>query len=72
MVKKIVKPKKKPTKKPKVDLVKQANAKNKALATKNKEPWIGVLSTQFDPKNPKSGYFELDWNKYFIENNVKT
>lgn len=39
----------------------------KALADLNKEPWVGVLSTNIDVKNPKSGYFELDWNENFVD-----
>lgn len=39
----------------------------KELATANKEPYIKVLDTQIDPKNPANGYFELDWNSYFID-----
>ena len=37
----------------------------KELATKNKEPWVSVLTTHVDKANPKNGFFELDWNEYF-------
>ena len=40
----------------------------KELATKNKEPWVSVLTTHVDKANPKNGFFELDWNDKFIEN----
>ena len=40
----------------------------KAKATKKGEPYIKVLDTNVDPKNPKYGYFELDWNKHFVTN----
>jgi len=39
----------------------------KELATAKKEPYIKVLDTQIDPNNPANGYFELDWNTYFID-----
>lgn len=38
----------------------------KALATEKKEPWVGVLDTHINPENPRNGFFELDWNEYFI------
>jgi len=40
----------------------------KEIATEAGEPYIKVLDTNVDPKNPKYGYFELDWNKHFVEN----
>ena len=40
----------------------------KDLATERGEPYIKVLDTNVDPKNPKYGYFELDWNQHFVEN----
>ena len=39
----------------------------KAMADLNGEPWVGVLSTNIDVKNPRSGYFELDWNDKFVD-----
>lgn len=38
----------------------------KEEATYNKEPWVGVLETHVNPDNPANGFFELDWNEYFI------
>ena len=38
----------------------------KELATKNKEPWVSVLTTHVDKSNPKNGFFELDWNDEFV------
>jgi len=38
----------------------------KAAATANKEPWIVVLETHVNPENPKNGFFDLDWNEYFV------
>ena len=43
----------------------------KEFATEAGEPYIKVLDTNVDPKNPKYGYFELDWNEHFV-NNLKT
>ena len=40
----------------------------KDIATEAGEPYIKVLDTNVDPKNPKYGYFELDWNQHFVEN----
>ena len=39
----------------------------KAYATRKKEPWVGVLDVKVNEKNVRNGFFELDWNKYFIE-----
>ena len=44
----------------------------KDLATARKEPYITVVDTHFDKTNPANGYFELDWNTYFIEELVKS
>lgn len=38
----------------------------KALATKRKEPWVNVLDMKVNHENIRNGFFELDWNKYFI------
>jgi hypothetical protein len=43
----------------------------KAYATKKKEPWVGVLDTHVNKENVRNGFFELDWNKYFIEQLVE-
>ena len=39
----------------------------KELATKKKEPWVSVLTTHVDKTNPRNGFFELDWNEYFVQ-----
>ena len=33
--------------------------KEKTKATKNKEPWVSVLTTHVDKTNPKNGFFEI-------------
>lgn len=38
----------------------------KDQATANKLPWVGVLETHINLENPRNGFFELDWNEYFI------
>jgi len=38
----------------------------KERATANKEPWVAVLDTKVNPDNVRNGFFELDWNEYFI------
>ena len=38
----------------------------KAQATKLKQSWVSVLDTHVNPDNPANGFFELDWNEYFI------
>ena len=47
---------------------KQAEAKltPKERATKKKEPWVGVLDTHVNQDNIRNGFFELDWNEYFV------
>lgn len=38
----------------------------KERATEMKEPWVAVLDTKVNPDNVRNGFFELDWNEYFI------
>jgi hypothetical protein len=38
----------------------------KEIATENKEPWIAVLDTHINKDNIRNGFFELDWNEYFV------
>lgn len=38
----------------------------KELATEKKEPWVAVLDTHVNKENIKNGFFELDWNEYFV------
>jgi hypothetical protein len=38
----------------------------KQRATKRKEPWVAVLETHVNKDNPANGFFELDWNEYFV------
>jgi hypothetical protein len=38
----------------------------KEKATENKEPWVAVLETHVNSDNIRNGFFELDWNEYFV------
>jgi hypothetical protein len=38
----------------------------KDRATRRKEPWVGVLQTHVNKENIRNGFFELDWNEYFV------
>lgn len=38
----------------------------KELATEKKESYIAVLDTKVNKDNVRNGFFELDWNEYFI------
>ena len=38
----------------------------KAEATKKKEPYVAVLDLEMKKDNPRNGFFELDWNEYFV------
>lgn len=39
----------------------------KERADQKQEPWISVLDTKINPENIRNGFFELDWNQYFIK-----
>jgi len=39
----------------------------KDRATAKGEPWINVLDVKVNEDNIRNGFFELDWNSYFIE-----
>jgi len=38
----------------------------KERATAKKEAWVAVLDTHVNKDNIRNGFFELDWNEYFI------
>jgi len=38
----------------------------KERATRKKEAWVGVLNTHVNNENIRNGFFELDWNEFFI------
>jgi hypothetical protein len=44
------------------------NALEKELATINEKPWVKVINVHMaDPRDPSTGFFELDWNDKFVE-----
>lgn len=43
-----------------------AKVSPKERATRRKEPWVGVLNTHVNKDNVRNGFFELDWNEYFV------
>ena len=44
----------------------QSKLTPKERATRKKEPWVSVLDTHVNKENIRNGFFELDWNEYFI------
>lgn len=49
-----------------VEAERKAKLSPKEIATENKEPYVAVLDTKLNEDNPRNGFFELDWNEYFI------
>lgn len=40
----------------------------KQIATLDNKPWVKVIEVHMqDPTDPRSGYFELDWNDAFVQ-----
>jgi len=39
----------------------------KDRATERGEPWVDVLETHVNKDNIRNGFFELDWNEFFIK-----
>ena len=38
----------------------------KDRATERGEAWVSVMDTKINKDNPRNGFFELDWNSFFI------
>ena len=53
----------------KMELLKQRDPKD--YNTRKKEPWVDVIDVKINEENVRNGFFELDWNKYFIAKLVK-
>lgn len=47
-----------------MDLLKRRDPKE--YATRKKEPWVNVIDVKVNEENVRNGFFELDWNEYFI------
>ncbi len=50
----------------KVEKIETVKLTPKEQATANKEPWVAVLDTHVNKDNIRNGFFELDWNEYFV------
>ena len=46
---------------------KKDNIAEKDKATARGEAYVKVLDVKFDKEKPGDGYFELEWNKIFVE-----
>jgi adenylate cyclase class IV len=55
-----------PTVTPKMPKVEKPKKTPKEIATENKEPWVAVMDTHVNKDNIRNGFFELDWNEYFV------
>jgi hypothetical protein len=60
------KPKTKAKPKAKV-AVEKAPLTEKEKATLKQEPWVDVIGFRVNPDNVRNGFFEIDWNDYWIE-----
>jgi hypothetical protein len=49
-----------------VEAERLAKLSPKEAATAKKEPWVAVLDTHVNKDNIRNGFFELDWNEYFV------
>lgn len=48
-----------------IELLKKCDPKE--YATRKGEPWVSVLDVKVNQENVRNGFFEMDWNKYFIQ-----
>lgn len=49
-----------------VEATEDVKSTEKDRASRKKEPWVGVLQTHVNKDNIRNGFFELDWNEYFV------
>ena len=47
-----------------LEILKQRDPKE--YHTRRKEPWVNVIDVKVNEENVRNGFFELDWNEYFI------
>lgn len=45
----------------------EGNEYEKKMATLKGEPWVCILTTNYDPSDPLTGSLDLDWNEEFIK-----
>ena len=57
--------------KQKLEELRVATLTPKERATERKESWVSVMDTKVNKDNPRNGFFELDWNEYFILDLIK-
>ena len=43
----------------------------KEYATRKKEPWVSVLDVKVNEDNVRNGFFEMDWNDYFVKELIR-
>ena len=48
------------------DAAEVAKKSPKEQATARGEPWVAVLDTHVNKENIRNGFFEIDWNEFFI------
>jgi hypothetical protein len=61
------KTKPKPKAKPKDKVIEKEPLTDKEKATLKHEPWVDVIGFKVNPDNIRNGFFEIDWNEYWIE-----
>lgn len=49
-----------------IEATELAKLSPKDRATRKEEAYISVIDTKINPENIRNGFFELDWNSYFI------
>jgi len=52
-----------------LELIKKKDPKE--YATRRKESWVAVLDVKVNEENVRNGFFELDWNEFFIQDLIK-
>tara|TARA_B100000242_G_scaffold275519_1_gene230639 strand:+ start:514 stop:852 length:339 start_codon:yes stop_codon:yes gene_type:complete len=53
-------------KKTNMKVKKTTTKKSTSKKGKSDEPMVKVLNVHVNPDNPRNGFFELDWNKEFV------
>jgi hypothetical protein len=61
------KQKAKPKAKAKKVTIEKAPLTDKEKATLRHEPWVDVIGFKVNKDNVRNGFFEIDWNEYWIE-----
>lgn len=50
-----------------LDKIRNLLGKKPKNAKESNEPWVNVVSTDFDENNPRQGFMELEWNQAFVQ-----